>query len=88
MEIVFSDHALFEMKRRQIDKEIVNDVFENPHQKFSSKKGRVVIQRKYLNQHQGREMLLRIIGKEKEDVFYIITIYKTSKIEKYWIKEA
>jgi hypothetical protein len=33
-------------------------------------------------------MLLRIIGKEKEDVFYIITIYKTSKIEKYWIKEA
>ena len=42
MEIVFSDHALFEMKRRQIDKEIVNDVFENPHQKFSSKKGRVV----------------------------------------------
>ena len=49
MEVVFSDHALFEMKRRQIDKEIVNDVFENPRQKFSSKKGRVVVQGKYLN---------------------------------------
>lgn len=88
MEIVFSDHALFEMKRRQVDKEIVNDVFENPHQNFSSKKGRVVVQGKYLNQYQRKEMLLRIIGKEKEDIFYVITVYKTSIIEKYWKKEV
>ena len=88
MEIVFSNHSLFEMKKRQIDKEIVNKIFNTPHQRIPSKKGRVIVQGKYLNQHEGEEMLLRIIGKEKENVFYIITVYKTSKIGKYWIKEA
>jgi len=29
-------------------------------------------------------MLLRIIGDELEGSFYVITVYKTSKIGKYW----
>lgn len=33
-------------------------------------------------------MLLRIIGEESFDVFRVITVYKTSKIDKYWIKEG
>ena len=31
-------------------------------------------------------MLLRIIGKETIDKFEVITVYKTSKIKKYWIE--
>ncbi len=29
-------------------------------------------------------MLLRIIGEEKGDMFNIVTVYKSSKIDKYW----
>jgi hypothetical protein len=29
-------------------------------------------------------MLIRIIGEELDDIFYMITVYRTSKIEKYW----
>ncbi|MBA7524557.1 hypothetical protein ES705_16698 [subsurface metagenome] len=32
-------------------------------------------------------MLLRIIGIKKSGSFKIITVYKTSKIDKYWVKE-
>jgi hypothetical protein len=32
-------------------------------------------------------MLLRVIGKEVDEVFIVITAYKTSKIEKYWKEE-
>ena len=31
-------------------------------------------------------MLLRVIGKEEAGEVVIITVYKTSKIEKYWAK--
>ncbi len=33
---------------------------------------------------ENKEMLLRIIGEESENTFHVVTIYKTSKIEKYW----
>jgi len=33
-------------------------------------------------------MLLRVIGKEAAGKFVVITVYKTSKIEKYWRKES
>ncbi len=32
-------------------------------------------------------MLLRVIGKEIIGSFIVITVYKTSKIEKYWKEE-
>ncbi|MEK9149088.1 MAG: DUF4258 domain-containing protein [Candidatus Desantisbacteria bacterium] len=88
MDVVFSEHAIFEMQRRQIDKQTVADMVKNPQQKILSKKERVIAQGKYIDYDENKEMLLRIIGKEKKGVFYVITVYQTSKIEKYWIKEV
>ena len=31
-------------------------------------------------------MLLRVIGIESSNKFKVITAYKTSKIDKYWVK--
>ena len=36
---------------------------------------------------QSREMLLRIIGIEQPGEFKVVTVYKTSKIDKYWVAE-
>jgi len=44
-------------------------------------------QNKYFDKTEGKDMLLRVIGKESPKGFVLITAYKTSKIEKYWMKE-
>ena len=39
---------------------------------------------KYFDKIEQKQMLLRVIGRETEKGFVVITVYKTSKIEKYW----
>ena len=84
MDIFFSEHATFEINRRNIKKEDVENLLINAQQKLDGKKNRIIIQGKYLDKDQNKEMLLRIIGEEFEGSFYVITTYKTSKIDKYW----
>jgi len=87
MKVVFSEHALFEMKRRGIGKESVKEVVERPQQEIPSRNNKIILQSKYLNSLQNKEMLLRVIGRKTGEEFFIITVYKTSRIEKYWQKE-
>ncbi|MCL7474851.1 MAG: DUF4258 domain-containing protein [Methanosarcinales archaeon] len=84
MNIIFSEHAIFEINRRKIKKENIENLVKYPPQKLDGKNNRIIIQGKYLDKDQNKEMLLRIIGEELDDNFYIITTYKTSKIDKYW----
>ena len=84
MDVIFSDHAIFEISRRRIKKEDIENLVKNSPQKFSGKNNRIIVQGIYLDKDQNKEMLLRIIGEEFEGSFYIITTYKTSKIDKYW----
>ena len=84
MGIVFSNHAILEINRRKIKIEDVERLINNPPQKIPSKKNRIIIQGKYHDKDHNKEMLLRIIGEELEGSFYVITAYRTSKIEKYW----
>lgn len=84
MEIILSEHALFEAKRRNIEAERIYSLFKTPHQRLSSRKGRVIVQSKYHDSIMDKEMLLRVIGSEIAGRFHVITAYKTSKIGKYW----
>ena len=84
MKIVFCEHALFEIEFRRIKKENVEHLIKHPMQKIPSKKNRIIIQGRYYDDTENKEMLLRIIGEESENTFHVVTIYKTSKIEKYW----
>ncbi len=84
MNIIFSEHAIFEINRRNIKKENIENLVKNPQQKLAAKKNRIIIQGKYIDISQNKEMLLRVIGEELENSFYVITTYKTSKINKYW----
>ena len=86
MEVILSAHAVFEAKRRDIDEKLIQSMVMEPQQKISSKKWRVVVQGRYFDHIENKEMLLRIIGKETPDKFEVITIYKTSKIKKYWME--
>ncbi len=84
MKIIFSEHALFEMERRGIEQELVKKAIINPQQKFPAKKGRTVVQIKYYDNAQAHDMLLRVMGEETTAFFEVVTVYKTSKIKKYW----
>jgi len=84
MNIIFSEHAIFEINRRKIKKEDIENIVQNPPQKLDGKNNRIIIQGKYLDKDQNKEMLLRIICEDLEGSFYIITTYKTSKIDRYW----
>ncbi len=86
MEVEIKEHAGFEAKRRGISEELIVRVVNNPQQKVPSKKGRIIIQNKFYDNKEKKEMLLRIIGLETTEKFVVITVYKTSKISKYWIR--
>ena len=86
MEVVIKGHAGFEAERRDISEELIKFVVKNPQQKLPSKKGRVIVQNKYYDEVEKKEMLIRIIGRETSEKFNVVTVYKTSKISKYWIE--
>ena len=87
MKVVIKGHASFEAKRRGISKKFIRFIVKNHQQKLPSKKGRVILQNKYYDQKEKKEMLLRVIGIETAKLFIVITVYKTSKISKYWTEE-
>ena len=86
MDVVISEHARFEMVRRQISGEMVRNVVQHPQQTVELGKKRTICQSKYYDMVEDKEMLLRVIREERYDTIYIITAYKTSKIDKYWNK--
>ena len=84
MNIIITEHAKFEASRRNIPEELIRSVIENPQQKLPSQKGRVIVQSKYNDEEEDKEMILRVIGVASAEDFKVITVYKTSKINKYW----
>lgn len=86
MEFVITDHARFEAQRRNIDLHFVKSIIENPQQKVSSRRNRLVFQSKFYDKILGKEMLMRVIVEQSGDILRVISIYKTSKIGRYWMK--
>ena len=79
------DHAKESLEERNISISELMDCLNNPDQKVSGHRGRLVYQKKLpLN---GRKMLLRVIVEENNDSFVVVTVYKTSKFDKYWKEE-
>ncbi|MBI4286393.1 MAG: DUF4258 domain-containing protein [Chloroflexi bacterium] len=87
MKIIISDHARFEMARRHLREELVGSVAQNPQQVVKVEHGRKVHQSKYYDSSEGREMLLIVICQESPGQLFVVTAYRTSRIDKYWQKE-
>ena len=61
------------------------DCLENPDQKVSGYRDRVVYQK--ILPLNGKRQILRVVIEEKKNALRVVTVYKTSKYEKYWKKE-
>ena len=79
--IIISGHAVFEMKRRGISRTLAEAVIREPGQIVPSVKGREIHQSIF--GRSGR-MLVRVVVKEDEKAYHVVTAYKTTQVAKYW----
>ena len=83
-DFVFTNHALTEMVRRKITQEDVRIVLANPEQMEMVREGRAVYQAKLEMGEPPKTYILRVFIDIDRKPPYIVTVYRTSKIEKYW----
>ena len=84
LDVVFTDHALIEMARREITREDVRAVLANPEQMEMVREGRAVYQAKREMGQPSNTYILRVFVDIDRTPPYVVTVYRTSKIEKYW----
>lgn len=82
MNFVFSGHAKQELVNRRIPQELAEGVLRNPQQKFPDSEDTVCYQS--LVELAGKSYLLRLFVNETVDPAVVATLYRTSKIKKYW----
>ena len=87
MKVLISGHAEFEAKRRDISIKTITDIALAPQQKIKTASGRTICQSRMHDPVTNQEMLFRVIVKDTYENRTVITVYKTSKIAKYWQTE-
>ena len=82
MDYRLTEHAELEMQRRQVSSEWVESIMRAPEQIVVGFGGRKVYQGRV--SAGGKTYLLRLIVEDWHTPPVIVTMYRTSKIEKYW----
>ncbi|HLD58059.1 MAG TPA: DUF4258 domain-containing protein [archaeon] len=85
MKIKFEAHAENQIKERLLDKKQIEETLLNPGLIVDSKKNRKIAQKVF--QAKGFKFLLRVIYVIENSDFVVISAYRTTRIEKYWVKE-
>lgn len=78
-----TSHARFELRRRGIRQSDVVATILNPEQVLPAVKGRQIYQSRM---GFASRLLLGVIVKEDAAAYLVVTVYKTSKVAKYWRK--
>lgn len=82
MPYVLSRHAKAEMARRGIPREVVESVAEFPEQMVPA--AGVITCRQSRIAFGGKMYLVRVMVNDEVFPPVIVTVYRTSRIEKYW----
>ena len=83
---IITDHAYFEMQRRDISEQIVRKVLGAPDQVEEVRADRRVYQSKIKFKDSDRIYLIRVFVDIGREPLEVVTVYRTSKIAKYWRK--
>ncbi len=84
---IFSDHAALQIDRREISLEDIKSVLANPYSIQPLTDNRVVVQGLISSVIVNKSFLLRIFVDIDSDPPVIVTAYKTSKLEKYGVRD-
>lgn len=80
----YSEHALFEMARRQISEDEVREVLGAPGQVVGAGGNRVVLQSLSPPDDRERQYVLRVFVDVGISPPVVVTAYRPSKIAKHW----
>jgi hypothetical protein len=86
MKYRFSLHAEWELERRQIPAAWLDSVLNTPEQRIQSSAETEIRQSRFATQ-DGRIYLLRAVVAVDRDPPVVVTVYRTSKVQKYWRTE-
>ena len=81
--INYSNHAEEELVRRKISKKIIEQGVNEPEQILDFEDD-IIIYQSIINFDNKKKYLVRAVVSENKDSKTLITVYKTSKIKKYW----
>lgn len=84
MNFVLTEHAEAEARRRQIPREWIEATMANPEQVTPGTNRRKVFQSRIVA--DGKTYLVRLVVEDWHQPPVVVTVYRTSKIEKYWRK--
>jgi hypothetical protein len=82
MPFIFSKHALDQMNKRGLGKELVIEVLNNPGEIVEYESLKIFQSLKYNN--EGVPFLIRVFVNPENEPGLVVTAYKTSKIRKYY----
>ncbi len=86
-EIQISKHAREQMKKRGISEEMVFDIVQSPDQEISEDSDKQIYQSIKYFEKDKKEFLVRVFVNIIKPPNLVITVYRTTKIEKYWQDE-
>ena len=84
MDLIFSKHALEQMSRRGINRETVLAVVFRPDQTIVDEDNTAIIICQSLIKEDERLFLLRVFVNKDKQSNVVVTLYKTTKISKYY----
>ena len=83
MKFRLSRHALEEIERRGIPRDLLDQVLQSPQQILPERDGKKIYQSQV--EFGGSKLfLLRAFVNDAVEPAVVVTVYRTSKIEKYW----
>ena len=80
----FTDHARREMQRRSLHEELVRSVLSAPGQRWPVRAGRHVLQSRLELDDPPKAYLVRVFVDVDRIPAEVVTVYRTSKVDKYW----
>jgi hypothetical protein len=81
--IRWTPHALEAIVEREIDRDLAERAIHEPTATVHGHGYRTVFLRRYHDQLLSQDMLLCVVTEDQGDEVVVVTLYKTSKIEKH-----
>ena len=81
---VLTEHACWEMQRRDVSETEVAMVLQTPGQREEVRPGRCVYQSRLRFRESPTEYLVRVFVDVDPTPAEVVTVYRTSKVAKYW----
>jgi len=82
MPVRWTAHALDNLADREIQREEAETTLQKPALTVPGHGGRTLFLRRYHDSRLGQDMLMCAVTETRDDEVLVITVYKTSKIEK------